>query len=505
MKNFFTKKRIIWASIILVVLAIIYFSRSKTDLTAIQTDKVKKQDLKQTVLATGQVTSQTDLSLSFKTSGVVGKVAVKVGDVVKTGQVLASLEAKDAFARLTQAKGTYGQARANLQKILDGATNEDVAVSQVALENAQKSLEDIKKQQATLVTNAYKTLLNSSLEAIPSSANTNNINLPVSGTYLGTEQGVYEIYQEGKTFSVRGLENAGGQSFSTSVAVPLAVGTRGLYVTFPSTTSASNDRWTITIPNTKAVSYVTNYNAYQSALENQRSAVTSAESAVASAQAALNLKKAQARPADVEAAQAAVTSAYGQVLAAEADYENTIIRAPADGTITTVDVKQGELASATKQAIVLQDVNNLHIEADISEANIASIKLDQEVYLDFDALGSDRKFSAKVQKIDPASTLVSGVVKYKITVGLEKTSEIKPGMTANLSIITGDKKSVLVVPQRAVISRDDKEYVRVITNSEKKTYEEKEVTTGMEGDGGLVELTSGPSENQEIVVFIKAK
>lgn len=504
MKNFFTKKKIIWTVIILLVVGPIAYNifKPKDNSKNIQTDIVKRQDLKRTVLATGQVVSSTDLQLSFKSSGPVASVLVKEGNKVKAGQVLASLDQKDQIASLTSARGALAQANANYNKVLSGASSEDVAVTKVALDSAKSSLENTKKQQQVLVDNAYKAVLNSSLEAVPEPGNINDITLTISGTYNSTETGIYQIIQEGQSFYVRGLETAGNISINTSVPTPLALGTRGLYVQFPSTVVVSTDKWTVKVPNTSASTYITTYNAYQSALETQRSAVAAAENAVASAQAALDLKKAQARPADVQAAEAQILSAQGQVQAASSALENTIIRAPADGTITSVDIKVGELATALKEAIVLQDIGNLHVEANVSEANIASLRESQDIDITFDALGPDRLFKGKVQTINPASTVVSGVVNYKVTASLENVADIKPGMTANMTVLTGEKPAVLAVPSRAIIN-NGKKVIRVIDDPKKKTYHEVEVTTGLEADGGLVEITSGVSEGQEVVTFIK--
>ncbi len=501
--SFFKKKKVIAGIAILALILFFVFKGKGSNIADIQSESVKKQDIKQTVLATGQVTSQTDLALAFKTSGIISRVNAQVGDKVKAGAVLAFLDQKDQVARLTQAKGALKQAEANYQKVLDGSSNEEVAVARVTLENAQKTLEDVRRQQQVLVDNAYKALLNSSLEAIPNSSNLNNITLTISGTYTGTEQGTYTIMQEGLSFYVLGLENRGNQTINTSVSVPLPLGTRGLYVQFPSTITASNDSWTVKIPNTKASGYVTNLNAYESALQTQKAQITSAENNVLSAQANLELKLAKARPAELESAKAQILTAEGQVLAASADLENTIMRAPAEGTITKVDAKPGQLATALAALVVLQDIGNLHVEANISEANIAYIKPDQEVELTFDALGVDRKFVGKVQAVDPASTLVSGVVNYKVTISLDKLSEIKPGMTANISILTGSKQAVLTVPLRAVIVKGNAKYLRIIKDSKKKTYDEILVTTGMEADGGLVEVLEGVNEGQEIVTYIK--
>jgi HlyD family secretion protein len=498
-----TKKRIIWSLIILLVVGPIVYNLVKPEDNSenVLTETVKKQDIKQTVLATGQVVSETDLSLSFKVSGVVAQVNVKEGQKVNRGQVLANLEQKDQIASLTQARGSLAQAQANFQKVLDGASNEDVAVSQVALDNAKTTLEETKRQQEVLVKNAFSALMNIGLAAEANPGNTGGVTATISGTYNSTAQGEYRISiytSGGLKFSYNGLESGVGDV----TTAPQPLGTRGLFIHFSSSQVPVNSAWTVSVPNVKSTSYVTYYNAYQAALETQKTTIAAAENAVTTAQAALDLKKAKARPADLSAAEAQILSAQGQVLAAQAALENTIVRAPANGTITLVDIKPGELAVAQKAVIVLQDVGNLHVEANVSEANIALIKEDQVIDITFDSLGSDRIFKGKVQTVNPASTVVSGVVNYKVVASLDKVEEIKPGMTANLTVLVGEKTGVLAVPQRAVI-QDGKKIVRVIVDPKKKTFREVEVETGMEADGGLVQIISGLAEGEEVVTFIK--
>lgn len=494
-----TKKRVIWTIVILLVAGPIVYNifKPKDNSKNILTETVKKQDLKQTVLATGQVVSETDLSLSFKVSGFVSRVSVKEGQKVRQGEILANLDQKDQAAALTSARGSLALAEANYQKVLDGASSEEVAVSQRTVDSAKSALENAKTQQATAVANAYKALLNSTISAVPNTSNAGNATLSISGTYNAKEQGVYKITIYNDSFVATGLESAGGQVKTT----PVPMGTRGLFVSF-SGTVYNGDFWTVSIPNTSASTYVANYNAYQAALETQKTTVDAAAAALAQAEASLALKKAQARPADLKAAQAQVLSAQGQVQSALASLENTIIRAPAAGTITKVNIKPGELASAQSPVIVLQDVGNLHVEANISEANIALLKEGQSIEITFDALGSDRVFPGTVQSVNPASTVVSGVVNYKVIATLEKMEEIKPGMTANLTILAGQKPGVLAIPQRAVIQNGEKK-VRLITDAKKKVFREVEVETGMEADGGLVEVVSGLKEGEEVVTFIK--
>jgi HlyD family secretion protein len=504
-RGFFTKKKIIWTVIILVVAGFVVWKIKSGNNPAsnINTDTVKRQNIKSTVLATGQVVSSTDLELSFKSGGVVSKVNVKEGDKVKAGSVLATLSQNDQAASLTQAQGALAQAQANLQKVLAGASSEDITVAQVTLDNANSALSNTISQQKVLVDNAYSALLNSTLTAVPFPGNAGSAVATVSGTYKGTDQGIYNIsiYSTGSgaKFNISGLETGSGDVQT----VPVPLGTKGLYIQFSSSNVGSADQWNVKIPNTQAASYVANYNSYQAALQTQNSATASAQNAVTTAQAALDLKKSQARPADIASAQAQILIAQGQVQAAQSALENTIIRAPADGTITSVDIKVGEQASPSKEVLILQDVGNLHIEANVSEANIASIKSGQTVDVTFDALGPDRHFNATVQTVNPASTVVSGVVNYKVTAAVDNISEIKPGMTANMTILVAQKDNVLAVPSSAVINQNNNQYVRVVDDIKKGSYHQVQVQTGLSADGGLVEIVSGLNEGQTVVTYIK--
>src|SRR5947207_575043 len=118
MRAFFTKKKIVWTIIIVLVVALIggLINKSKNKGANIQTDTAKKQDIKQTVLATGQVVSATNLDLSFQSSGVVKAISVKESDKVKAGQILANLEQQNQLASLTTARGSLAQAQANFEK-----------------------------------------------------------------------------------------------------------------------------------------------------------------------------------------------------------------------------------------------------------------------------------------------------------------------------------------------------------------------------------------------------
>ena len=253
-----TKKKIIWTVIILLVVGLIVrqIFKGKNNAGNIQTAAATKQDLQQTVLTTGQVVSGLNLNLGFQSSGVVTRVLVKEGDKVTAGQTLATLNQSSAQAALTTAEGSLAQAQANYEKVVQGSTNTQIAVAEqavtsarVALQNASTTLMTTQAQQDTAVANAYNTLLNTPITAVPSSNNTDNVAATITGTYTGTAQGAYNVslYSTGSglQFQTQGLETTSGIVRSQ----PVPLGTKGLYIQFSGTPSSS-DTWTISIPNT---------------------------------------------------------------------------------------------------------------------------------------------------------------------------------------------------------------------------------------------------------------
>ena len=295
--------------------------------------------------------SPKDLTLGFLAGGRIASVSVKAGDKVSKGEVLAALDAGSTEGALAEAKAAYETAQANYQKIIDGATGSAIDVAKAAVNTAQVSLDGVTKQQNILVTNAYSNLLNSTITA---TSNT-DLSLPapiITGTYTKTTEGTLTlvINQGGQAgyFSVTGMENGTG---IVSTTTPEPILDTGLEIEFPSGSSYLGTTWEINIPNTTAPNYLTNYNAYQSALEAETQAVSNAQATLDQANASLTALATAARPEDVAAAQAQVDNAEGAVQIAEAAYENTVITAPTDGTISSVAITPGQIATPNTPAI----------------------------------------------------------------------------------------------------------------------------------------------------------
>jgi len=490
--KFLKRKRNIWIISILVVIILIvgyFIFAAKNNSGNIQTGYAKKQNLQETVLSTGQVVSGTNLNLSFQSGGVVRNVNVKEGDTVAQGQTLATLNESSALASLTQAKANY-------DKLINGATENDIQSSQDAVDSAKVNLNNAYNSAFSALNNGYTAIFNAY-----------SVAKSIQDTYFLAADSSWNLVHQ-NTANINNNVTVAQNSINqpnTTDAMDLAI-------------SNSANSLASVLASLQVIRDQTNTDAYKntvtaadkSSLDTQKAAVSSALSAVNSLQNSvasdkvalqtaednLSTKKAPARQEDIDSAQA-------QVDAAQAIVNNLIITAPVSGTITQVDVKVGEQATPSKEVMVLQNVNDLHAEADVSEANIATLQVGQPIDYTFDALGPDQHFSGKVLTINPASTVISGVVDYLVKGSLDNIPGIKPGMTANMTILVAKKDNALAVPSTAIINNNNKQYVRVIDNAKTKAYHQVQVQTGLQADGGLVEITSGLADGQQIVTYVK--
>lgn len=463
-------------------------------------EEVTVQNIQRTVIASGKVVSTTDLSLSFDSSGVVRGVNVKVGDSVKRGQILATLDQRSQRAAVNAARGRVLSAQARYQKVLDGSSNEEIAIAQINVDSAKRDLENTKRTQENLVSGARRTLYSSGLVPIPANS-FSSVNTPtIGGSYTGSVEGVYTITVESGSsgyVSYSGIES--GRAVLSDVT-PQSLGTKGLTIIFPTTSLTSGAVWEVAVPNKNGASYVANANAYTNAQTTSENAISDAEDRVAAREAELALKRATARQPDVDAALAEVITAQAGLEEAQAALERTVLRAPADGTITAVDIKLGQVAQALAQAMILQDISNLYLEAEVGESNISLLSVGLPVSIEFDALGSGKVVYGTVSSIDPAATVNNNIVSYKIKALLEANEQIRPGMTATMVITALSKNGALVLPGRVLQEDGEALFVeKLIQTKRKEEIVSQTVTVGIRADGDMVEILSGLSEGDKVL------
>jgi len=154
---------------------------------------------------------------------------------------------------------------------------------------------------------------------------------------------------------------------------------------------------------------------------------------------------------------AQINSAHAQIAQASAALKNnltnleyTIIISPVNGIVVTRNVDVGQTVAASFQTptlfLVAQDLTKMQIDTNVAEADIGKIKLNQEVEYTLDGY-PDMNFSGRVRQIRITPTTLQNVVTYDVVISVDnKDLKLKPGMTANVSIITEKKENILLAP-----------------------------------------------------------
>ncbi len=158
--------------------------------------------------------------------------------------------------------------------------------------------------------------------------------------------------------------------------------------------------------------------------------------------------------AAIKGAQAQVEQAKANLASAQTNLNYATIRSPVNGIVISRNVDVGQTVAASLQAPTLftiaQDLKEMEIHTSVDEADIGRIKLDQPALFTVDAFPGD-SFKAKVGQIRNAATTVQNVVTYDVVLEVKNPHlKLKPGMTANVSIISEERSDVLKVPNAAL-------------------------------------------------------
>jgi HlyD family secretion protein len=158
--------------------------------------------------------------------------------------------------------------------------------------------------------------------------------------------------------------------------------------------------------------------------------------------------------ANLGAAQAQVETARANLTSAQTNLNYTTIRSPVNGIVISRNVDVGQTVAASLQAPTLftiaQDLREMEIHTNVDEADIGRVRLEQWARFTVDAFPGEN-FKGRVYQIRNAATTVQNVVTYDVVLEVENPDlKLKPGMTANVSIIVEEKDEVLKVPNAAL-------------------------------------------------------
>jgi RND family efflux transporter MFP subunit len=509
--------------------------------SSLLTDTVKRGDLIETVSTTGSVTAQTGalVKIGSQITGRIKRLYADVGSQVKAGQVIAELDLPDIEAQLQQAQANLAAARTRLAQQQAGVemqhtqTNGAVLQAEADLRGAQARLAsaeaaarlqtaqtptDIKRAETALrVAQAALSTARSNLKQVQASAK-----LQVATAQEGLTQA--QATAENSARNLKRQQELFKKGFVAASIVDAAEATNTV-----NQSQVNTARQNVQLVKDKVAA---DLQSAQDQVTQAQQNVDAAHAALAAAQAGTyqdaarladvnnaraqvrqaqaNLKIAQGNTAqntlkqqDVLQAQEAVRQAQAQVDYAKAQVAKTFIRSPISGTVLQLASQQGETLAAGLSAptlIIVADLTRLQVDAFIDETDIGKIRIGQRADITVDAFPK-KVFKGRVTKIASGSTIQQGVITYDVAIALEDPDhQLKPDMTASVTIQTGKRENVLLVPSEAVKVGKRGTTVNVLTMKDGKPEPQpRPVKTGS-SDGVNTEILDGLKEGETIVL-----
>ena len=216
-------------------------------------------------------------------------------------------------------------------------------------------------------------------------------------------------------------------------------------------------------------------------------------------------------------AQDAVRQKKESVTKAQTNLGYATITSPIDGVVLAKEVEEGQTVAASFNTPTLftiaQDLTDMRVIADVDEADIGEVKEGERVSFTVDAFPNDT-FEGEVTQVRQEATTTNNVVTYQVVISApNKSLKLKPGLTANVTIFTYEKKNVVSVPNKALRFTPTKELVgkaiikdckgaKKVWTYDGKTFKAYAVKTGLT-DGINTEILEGLSRGQKIVVDVK--
>ena len=467
---------------------------------------VERKNIVKEVSATGQVKKGEKIDLSFKEGGKIEKIYVQIGEKVESGKKLIKLETDQLLIQLNDARASLDLVRAECNN------------AQVNYLNAEQNLENVKKIAEENLKSSYNDAINNLEDSYLKSNNALNLINYIYRTYFDTGIGeeVREERNKAEAFNNQikfYLNSARLNSSNENIDLSLSKvkdALNGIYGNLNKTREACELVNYIDVVSSTDKNSLDAQKGYINTASNnlsnaiQKIALTEInnKSSIDSAQASFNSAKANIQFGDIDLCEAKIKKAEASVNLLENKISNSTIESFADGQIIKINKELSEQVLAGEIVISLIPEESLQIELNIPESDIGWVEVNDSAKIILDAF-SETEFSGRVIAVEPAETVISGVIYYKTKVNLEAEEDrIKPGMTADVTITADFRENVLTIPQRAITEKDRKKFVKLVKNGK---FEEIEIQTGLKGSEGEIEVVVGLEEGDKVVTLLKEK
>jgi HlyD family secretion protein len=557
--NFFSKHKIL-IGLIVIGLAIggyfIFKSLASTPAAShYVVATVEKGTLITSVSGTGQISVTNQVDVKAKASGDLYNVPVVAGQEVKTNDILAQINAKDALKTVRDAKANLDSAKLSLEKLNKPADSLSILQAENSLAQAQEAKQQAEDDLKKAYDDGFNTVADAFLQ-LP------GIITGLEGILFGTELGgstQWNIdyyanavpFDEAKIFEYKELTSESAktarsefdenfsnyksinrlsdlssieaiieETYNTSKAFAEAIKNTNNYIQFYQDALARHNQRSAAAANTHLTTlntytgqtntHMLNLLAIKNTIQSDKISIINSDRTIEEKTQSLAELKAGTDPLDLKAQELTVQQRQNALWDASEKLADYTVRAPFDGVIAVVGVQKGDsISSGTAIATLITKQKTAEIS--LNEVDVAKIKVSQKATLTFDAIDS-LSITGEVAEIDALGTVTQGVVTYNVKIIFDTQDErVKPGMSVAAAIITDSKQDILLVPNSAIKSFGTTSYVEmpdeVIPASDlgnksgitlKNPLRQQPIEIGLANDS-QTEVTAGLKEGDQII------
>ena len=501
------KNKLLWLiPVALILVAAGYFIINRTQSKAakaavnIQVVKLERGAISAVVDATGSVRANQSAQIPWQTSGKVNEVKVKLGDQVKTGDMLAQLEPTSMNASIIQAQADLASAQQALDDLMNSTTQQAQVLQD--MQDAQTALDNYNYNFPTTRSKAYTDLISATWNLTTTINHRNNLNSlratqaeidAADLIYRQTKKEVDTFQQKLDALTILAVHDhtrrkAVHDLYEAQDRLADAFTVLNWYMSKPDANDIADANAEIEIARSNVAQAQDAWNKVKDGPDATQLAILKAKLT----DTQRKYERVKNGPSDTD-----IQSAKARIVADQATLSVGQLAAPFDGTITEVDVMVGDLVRSGDLGFQIDDISSQYVDLQISEVDINKVELGQSATLTFDGV-TEKQYNGKVDRLGMVGKVNSGAVDYVVSVKLtDADSKVRSGMTASASIVVGEKKDALLVPSIAIQTVNNQTVIDVRRGGQ---VTQVVVETGLSSDTQTEILSGDVKAGDEVVV-----
>ena len=398
----------------------------------------ERRDVTNTLSGTGTLNPANTYTVKSLVDGKVLTGTIEEGDIVEESNVLYTIDSSDASTNFEKAEIAMQQAQRSYDKVVDRQYVRAEVAGVVSSLKVTKGDEVTSGQEVAVIRDSSRMLLTLEFPAADAA------NFSVGQSAAVTLDGTFEQL-DGTVTSVSGTDALSAGNLLTRT-VTITVKNAGGLTTAQAATASING-----VSSIGSATFA--YQAERTLTAQAAGTVTSINvqegSEVAKDDIILGLSGDDLTES-IQSASESLRSAEISMQNLQDAMNNYTITAPISGTIIEKDAKVGDAVKAGDTLCIVYDLSYLEMSINVDELQISSISVGQKVQITADAV-PDKTYVGTVTRVSMKGASNGGTTTYPVTIRIDDTDGLRPGMNANAEIVVAEAKNALVVPNAAVV------------------------------------------------------